>query len=94
MSFKRNFFGNVKFLCNLGRLDGSINKIKLVGRDTASLSFKAKFNLLVHSLCYTLFRHCFMFNNNYNKILKSDWLSTVLISALMDSVIGQYASRL
>ena len=26
-------------------------------------------------------------NHNYNKVLKSDWLSTVLISAL----IGQYA---
>jgi len=27
-------------------------------------------------------------NHNYNKILKSDWLSTALISALM----GQYAT--
>ena len=39
LSFASNFFGNDKFLCNLGRLDGSINKIKLVGRDTASLIF-------------------------------------------------------
>ena len=29
-------------------------------------------------------------NHNYNKILKSDWFSTALISAL----IGQYASCL
>ena len=61
LSFARNFFGKVKFLCGLGRLDGSINKIKLAGRDTAPLSFKAQLNLLVHSLYYTLFRHCFIF---------------------------------
>ena len=30
------------------------------------------------------------YNHNYNKIVKSDWLSTALISAL----IGQYASCL
>ena len=99
LSFASNFFGNVKFVCGLGRLDGSINKLKLVARDTATLSFKAQLNLLVHSLYYTLFRHCFIFNNNYNKILKSDWLSTVLTSALTGQcyrtvrvmpVIGQY----
>ena len=32
----------------------------------------------------------YYYNHNYNKILKSDWLSTALISAL----IGQCASRL
>ena len=31
-------------------------------------------------------RACFQFNHNYNKIVKSDWLSTALISAL----IGQF----
>ena len=36
-----------------------------------------------------------MYNHNYNKIVKSDWLSTALISALiLDSLIGQYASCL
>ena len=33
-------------------------------------------------------------NHNYNKIVKSDWLSTVLISALIGQLIGQYASCL
>ena len=32
----------------------------------------------------------YYYNHNYNKIVKSDWLSTALISAL----IGQYASCL
>ena len=32
------------------------------------------------------FRYCFTYNHNYNKILKSDWFSTALISAL----IGQF----
>ena len=36
---------------------------------------------------FILFYYLFV-NHNYNKILKSDWLSTALISAL----IGQYAS--
>ena len=30
-------------------------------------------------------------NHNYNKIVKSDWLSTALISALIGQLIGQYA---
>ena len=33
-------------------------------------------------------------NHNYNKIVKSDWLSTALISALIGQLIGQYASYL
>ena len=33
-------------------------------------------------------------NHNYNKIVKSDWLSTALISALIGQLIGQYASCL
>ena len=33
-------------------------------------------------------------NHNYNKIVKSDWLSTTLISALIGQLIGQYASCL
>ena len=36
---------------------------------------------------FILFYYLFI-NHNYNNILKSDWLSTALISAL----IGQYAS--
>ena len=35
-----------------------------------------------------------MHNHNYNKIVKSHWLSTALISALIGSLIGQYASCL
>ena len=35
---------------------------------------------------------CFLRNHNYNKIVKSDWLSTALISALIGQLIGQYAS--
>ena len=34
-----------------------------------------------------LFEHDYRHNHNYNKIVKSDWLSTALISAL----IGEYA---
>ena len=34
--------------------------------------------------CYYYYYH--YYNHNYNKILKSDWLSTALISAL----IGQF----
>ena len=33
-----------------------------------------------------LFEHDYRHNHNYNKIVKSDWLSTALISAL----IGQF----
>ena len=33
----------------------------------------------------------FFINHNYNKIVKSDWLSTALISALIGQLIGQYA---
>ena len=33
-------------------------------------------------------------HHNYNKIIKSEWLSTALISALMDNLIGQYAPSL
>ena len=33
-------------------------------------------------------------NHTYNKIVKSDWLSTALISALIGQLIGQYASCL
>ena len=37
---------------------------------------------------------CYNNNHNYNKIVKSDWLSTALISALIGQLIGQYASCL
>ena len=40
--------------------------------------------------CYYYYYYYYYYNHNYNKILKSDWLSTALISAL----IGQCASRL
>ena len=33
----------------------------------------------------------YYYNHNYNKIVKSDWLSTTLISALIGQLIGQYA---
>ena len=36
----------------------------------------------------SIVRNYYAVNHNYNKILKSDWFSTALISAL----IGQYAS--
>ena len=36
----------------------------------------------------------YYYNHNYNKTVKSDWLSTDLISALIGQLIGQYASCL
>ena len=39
---------------------------------------------------YYYYYYYYYYNHNYNKILKSDWFSTALISAL----IGQYASCL
>ena len=50
---------------------------------------------LLHSLQYYHLHHYYhyyyhYYNHNYDKILKFDWLSTALISAL----IGQYASCL
>ena len=48
--------------------------------------------LLISLLLYSLFHFNLFYNHNYNKILKSDWLSTALILALiLDSLIGQYA---
>ena len=41
---------------------------------------------VIAALCVTLFQGDYLVNHNYNKILKSDWLSTALISAL----IGQF----
>ena len=35
---------------------------------------------------YYYYRYYYYYNHNYNKILKSDWLSAALISAL----IGQF----
>ena len=35
--------------------------------------------------------HYYYYNHNYNKTVKSDWLSTALISALIGQLIGQYA---
>ena len=40
-------------------------------------------NKLFVSAGNCLLRFIFTFNHNYNKILKSDWLSTALISALI-----------
>ena len=51
--------------------------------------FCSKSNVLNRSI-HVLNRIISVFNHNYNKILKSDWLSTALIPAL----IGQYASCL
>ena len=31
--------------------------------------------------CYYYYYYYYYYNHNYNKILKSDWLSTALISA-------------
>ena len=47
----------------------------------------AKFENIVTSLRMTVLCYCYSaYNHNYNKILKSDWLSSALISAL----IGQF----
>ena len=55
------------------------------GKDGLTFKISGKLTPLLSSLfCY------YGSNHNYSKILKSDWLSTVLISAL----IGQYASCL
>ena len=44
---------------------------------------------------YYLHSSCFHdYNHNYDKIVKSDWLSTALISALIGQFIGQYVSCL
>ena len=36
---------------------------------------------------------CFDFNHNYNKIVRSDWLSTALISAFITSTLKSLAIR-
>ena len=41
---------------------------------------------VVENKMHTPNKYSYMFNHNYNKILKSDWFSTALISAL----IGQF----
>ena len=33
---------------------------------------------------YNNYNHYYYYNHNYNKIVKSDWLSTALISALIE----------
>ena len=57
-------------------------------------------HVFIHSLKYWNGNQHKSINHNYNKIVKSDWLSTVLISALIGQcnrmariipVIGQYA---
>ena len=66
------------------------NVRKTIGllRKTTSLHVQHAFLyislLLLHG--YYVKMPNFMFNHNYNKIVKSDWLSTALISAL----IGQF----
>ena len=71
-----------------------------------AVCLELKFPIIVHIYIYFKQNHCItsvsfknnivinslnnIYNHNYNKILKSDWLSTALISAL----IGQYASCL
>ena len=48
----------------------------------------------IHSLKYWNGNQHKSINHNYNKIVKSVWLSTVLISALLESVIGRHVSCL
>ena len=48
----------------------------------------------IHSLQYWNGNQHKSINHNYNKIVKSVWLSTVLISALLESVIGRHVSCL
>ena len=61
---------------------------------TCNITMVALFSLIKPQFFLYFPRFQVFFNLNYNTILKSDWLSTVLILALIGSVIGQYTSCL
>ena len=58
-------------------------------RFTSRLSSQVRKKVIIH-----LWHNNIVYNHNYNEIVKSDWLSTALISALIGKLLGQYASCL
>ena len=73
-------------------LDGSLIELKTMGElllGQPKIEVAALRRQLFRNYCLReggllmVVQLCFLFNHYYNKILKSDWLSTVLISALI-----------
>ena len=65
-----------------------VNELCLKLSKTVGIFSKLRYYVNVDTLIMLYYS---LINHNYNKIVKSDWLSTALISALIGQLIGQYA---